>query len=489
MNKPSHDLWEPVIGLEIHAQLNTKSKLFSSAPNHFGDEPNINISTVCTGQPGSLPILNKEAVHKAVQFGLAIQADISLDSTFDRKSYFYPDSPRNFQITQYENPIIRNGHITANVDGVAKTFQIDRAHLEDDSGMLKHFSHFAGIDYNRAGSPLIEIVSTPCIHSAKEAAAYAQGIRSILLYLNACDGNMDEGSLRIDVNISVRLKGKTTLRPRVEIKNMNSFSFLQMAIESETARQIALYTKNPNVPFEQLIHPGTYRWDTETKKTILMRTKETADDYRYFHEPDLPAIRLSEGYLDTIRAALPELPYARLQRYTSNLGLTPYAAEILIQEKWISDYFEQANLVCNHPRLLSNWITVEFFGRLREIGQTLQTLPIPPSSIGKLVRMIDQKQITGPIAKAVADEMILDPTLDPETIVKRNPAYQPIDDTSLLEPIIDQVLLNNAQSVTDFQNGNKRAFGFLVGQVMAATQGQASPQLVTALLQKKMIKP
>ncbi|HLB58533.1 MAG TPA: Asp-tRNA(Asn)/Glu-tRNA(Gln) amidotransferase GatCAB subunit B, partial [Bdellovibrionota bacterium] len=224
MSDLPYDLWEPVIGLEIHAQLNTKSKLFSRAPNRFGDEPNTNISVFCTGQPGTLPILNREVVKKAVQFGLAINANISLASTFDRKSYFYPDSPRNFQITQYENPLIRGGTLTTDVAGKAKTFHIDRAHIEDDAGMLKHFTNFAGVDYNRAGAPLIEIVSEPCIHSPKEASAYAMAIRAILLYIDACDGNMEEGSLRIDVNISIRPKGETALRPRVEIKNMNSFS-------------------------------------------------------------------------------------------------------------------------------------------------------------------------------------------------------------------------------------------------------------------------
>ncbi len=232
MKNLPYELWEPVIGLEIHVQLNTKSKLFSSAANHFGDEPNTNISVVCTAQPGALPILNKEAVRKAVQFGLSIGANVSLISKFDRKSYFYPDCPRNFQITQFERPIVVGGTVTAYVEGTPKTFQVNRAHLEDDAGMLKHFTTFAGVDFNRAGAPLIEIVSEPCIHSAKEASAYASAIRAIMLYLDASDGNMEEGSLRIDVNISVRPKGSSELRPRIEIKNMNSFSFLEAAVES-----------------------------------------------------------------------------------------------------------------------------------------------------------------------------------------------------------------------------------------------------------------
>ena len=388
-----YELWEPVIGLEIHVQLNTKSKLFSPAPNRFGDEPNTNISAVCTGQPGTLPVLNREAVRKAIQFGLAVGSEISLISTFDRKSYFYPDSPRNFQITQFENPFLRGGVIAADVEGKSKTFEIDRAHIEDDAGMLKHFSSFAGVDYNRAGTPLIEIVSKPCMHSPKEAAAYAMAIRSIMLYLDASDCNMEEGSLRIDANISVRPKGDKELRPRIEIKNMNSFTFLEMAIQSEISRQIALYTSHPHRNPIDLIPPGTYRWDPDTKETVLMRRKESADDYRYFPEPDLVPIVLSQKEIDEIRSHLPELPHDRFRRYVSDLGLTAYAASTLINEKPLSDYFEEALKTCANPRSLCNWITVEFTGRLKERGKSLSTIGIPPSHVAKLVQMIENGEI------------------------------------------------------------------------------------------------
>lgn len=481
-----YDLWEPVIGLEIHAQLNTRSKIFSPAPNRFGDEPNTNISYVCTGQPGTLPVLNKEAVKKAVQFGLAIGAKVSLCSTFDRKSYFYPDSPRNFQITQYENPLICGGSVTADVEGKTKTFQVNRAHMEDDAGMLKHFTNFAGVDYNRAGAPLIEIVSEPCIHTAKEASAYAIAIRSILLYLDACDGNMDEGSLRIDVNISVRPKGEKELRPRVEIKNMNSFSFLEMAIEAEISRQIALYISHPHRAALELIPPGTYRWDSEAKQTVLMRVKESADDYRYFPEPDLPPLILSQEYINEIRASLPELPHHRFKRYISDLGLSEYAATTLINEKALSDYFEEANAICKKPRSACNWITVEFAGRLKDKGKSLLAIGIPPSHVAKLVQMIDSNQITGRIAKDVADEMVESPGLDPEDIVRRNPDFQPIDDTASIEPLVDSVLAANPQSVIDFKAGRDKAFAFLVGQVMKLTRGKASPQVVNDLLKRKI---
>ena len=478
--------WEPVIGLEIHVQLNTRSKLFSSAPNRFGDEPNTNIGIVCTGQPGALPILNREAVRKAVQFGLAVQAKVALASSFDRKSYFYPDSPRNFQITQFDNPIVRGGHLLASVDGVEKRFAINRAHLEDDAGMLKHFTNFAGVDYNRAGTPLIEIVSEPCMHSAKEASAYASGIRSLMLFLNVSDGNMEEGSLRMDVNISVRRKGETTLRPRVEIKNMNSFHFLEMAIESEFKRQVNLYTQNPDRPLLELIPPGTYRWDSERKAALFMRAKESSDDYRYFPEPDIAPIVLTQSYLDEVRSTLPELPYERFKRYLSDFGLPPSSAAILIQEKALSDYFEEALTICQNPRALCNWITVEFAGRLKESGHSLLTLGIPFIHLATLVQLIDRGEITGPIAKAIADQMVLFPQTDPREIIAKNPDFQPMNGSADIEPIVSQVLQENPQSVADYKAGRTKAFAFLVGQVMQRTRGKASPQVVNELLHSRL---
>lgn len=478
--------WEPVIGLEIHVQLNTKTKLFSSAPNRFGDDPNTNITVVCTGQPGALPVLNKEALRKAVQFGVSVKGKVALISRFDRKSYFYPDSPRNFQITQFDHPIVREGTITADVEGMSKTFFINRAHLEDDAGMLKHFTHFAGVDFNRAGAPLIEIVSEPCMHSAKEASTYAQAIRTLLLYLDVCDGNMEEGSLRIDVNISVRPKGEKTLRPRIEIKNMNSFYFLEKAIESETARQIALYTENPNKPHEELIPPGTYRYDTENGKVILMRRKESAEDYRYFPEPDLVPVVLTQEYVDHIAANLPELPHDRYRRYITDLGLSPYNASLLVNDKQLSDYFEKALAICKLPQLLCNWITIEFVGRFKGTDKTVLTSGITPQHIAKLIQLIEAEKITGRIAKSVADDMVASPGLDPEVIIDKNPDYQPMGDLSEIEPLVDQVLADNPQSIADFKAGREKAFAFLVGQVMKLTRGKASPQIVNDLLRKKI---
>ncbi len=480
-------VWEAVIGLEIHAELNTKSKLFSVAPNRFGDEPNTNITEVCTGQPGALPVLNKEAVLKAVQFGCAINANISRFSTFDRKSYFYPDSPRNFQITQYDEPIIRGGTVIAEVDGKEMGFAVNRVHLEDDAGMLKHFPTFAGVDYNRAGVPLIEIVSEPCIHSGKEASAYALAVKAILQYIDASDCNMEEGSLRVDVNVSVRPKGTNELRSKIEIKNMNSFSFMEMAIEAEIKRQIHEYERNPDLLPHLIIQQATFRWDVEKKETVMMRSKEMAADYRYFPEPDLVPIVLSENYIEEIAKSLPELPLQRERRYVKEFGLTPHNAFLLVSDKKIADYFEEALLLYNQPRLLCTWITVEFAGRLKETGKNIIDYGISSVHLANLVKMIDRGVITGRIAKTVADDMMLHPDKNPELIVAENPDYSPVHDEGEIETLVDQVLAANPQSIADFKAGRDKAFAFLVGQVMKLSRGKASPGVVNDLLKRKIL--
>jgi aspartyl-tRNA(Asn)/glutamyl-tRNA(Gln) amidotransferase subunit B len=486
MSDIHYENWEPIIGLEIHVQLNTKSKLFSSAPNRFGDEPNTNIGVVDTGQPGSLPVLNKEAVRKAVQFGCAVQARVAHFSKFDRKSYFYPDSPRNFQITQFEQPIVVGGNVVAEVGGQTKHFAIHHAHLEDDAGMLKHFSTFAGVDYNRAGVALIEIVSEPCMHSPKEASAYAMAVKAIMEYLDASDCNMEEGSLRIDVNVSVRPKGETKLRKKVEVKNLNSFHYMEQAIESEIRRQIRLYSAHPHEDPDQVISSGTYRFDVDKKETVLMRQKEAAEDYRYFPEPDLPPIALTDAYIEAVRASLPELPYQRFKRYVSELLLPVGSAAILTNEKQLANYFEEALKVGGSPKNVCNWITVEFTGRFKDTSKTLLSSGILASHIGKLVHMIESGVITGKIAKSVADEMFASPGTDPEAIVKANPDYQPMQDTSSIEPLVDEVLAANPQSVADYKAGKARAFDYLVGQVMKLCKGKASPPVVNELLTKKL---
>jgi aspartyl-tRNA(Asn)/glutamyl-tRNA(Gln) amidotransferase subunit B len=486
MTDIDYENWEPVIGLEIHVQLNTRSKLFSSAPNRFGDEPNTNIGVVDTGQPGSLPVLNKEAVRKAVQFGCAVKGKVSLFSKFDRKSYFYPDSPRNFQITQFEQPIVVGGSIVAEVGGQTQHFAIHHAHLEDDAGMLKHFSTFAGVDYNRAGVPLIEIVSEPCMHSPKEASAYAMAVKAIMQYLDASDCNMEEGSLRIDVNVSVRLKGEKKLRKKIEIKNLNSFNYMEMAIESEIRRQIRLYSLKPHEDPAALFESGTYRFDVDKKETILMRQKEEAEDYRYFPEPDLPPVILTENEIESIRASLPELPHQRFKRYVLELLLPVGSATLLVNEKRFANYFEEALKACNSPKNVCNWITVEFTGRFKDTDKNLLDSGILAAHIGALVQLIENGTITGKIAKSVADEMFAHPGKDPKQIIQENPDYQPIQDSSSIEPLVDEVLAAHPQSVTDFKAGKMRAFDYLVGQVMKLCKGKASPSVVNELLTKKL---
>ncbi len=478
--------WEVVIGLEIHAELNTKTKLFSRAPNHFGDEPNTNITEICTGQPGSLPILNKEAVRKAVQLGCAVRGEIAKWSQFDRKSYFYPDLPRNFQITQYTHPIISGGTVIAELEGREIAFALDRIHLEDDTGTMKHFSRFVGVDYNRSGVPLVEIVSKPCMHSAKEAVAYAMAIKAILQYLDVSDCNMDEGSLRMDANVSIRPRGDTTLRTKTEIKNVNSFSNMEMAIGLEIARQKAAYEAHPHLPYEEVIHQETYRWDPSQKNIILMRKKEYAADYRYFPEPDLVPIILTDAYIEEIRKKLPELPLQRERRYVYDLGLHPDLAFFLVSEKTVADYFERALPECVNPRSLCNWILIEFGGRLKESGKTLVETGIPPSSIAQLVNKIEKGSITGKIGKKIADELLSNPELTVDAIIAKNPNYQPLVDEKVLEKYVDEVIRVQKQSIRDYLGGRDRAFGFLVGQVMKLSHGKASPEHVNRLLKEKI---
>jgi aspartyl-tRNA(Asn)/glutamyl-tRNA(Gln) amidotransferase subunit B len=486
MSNIPYGMWEAIIGLEIHVQLNTLSKMFSPSPNHFGDEPNTNISTICTGQPGSLPVINREAVRKAVEFGCAINADIQRFSKFDRKSYFYPDSPRNYQITQFYDPIIKKGAITVALDSRSKTFTIHHAHLEDDAGMLKHFTSFVGVDYNRAGVPLIEIVSDPCMHTAKEAVAYAMAIKAIAQYLDLSDCNMEEGSLRMDANISVRPKGSTELRTKIEIKNMNSFTNMEMAIDAEIQRQIIAYSTHPDENPAKVIESGTYRFDLEQKKTILMRKKELAEDYRYFPEPDLPPLILTPEYIKSVRVSLPELPSERYDRYLHKLGLSEYSASVLVNDKALSDYFERGLEGCANSKALCNWITVEFVGRLK--GSRIEKSGILPEHIAHLVNMIEAGTITGRIAKYVADDMVRCPGKDSDEIVKENPDYQPLTDVSLIEPLVDQVLAENPQSVADYKAGKTKALAALVGKVMALSAGKASPDIVNSLLIKKIEK-
>ncbi len=474
------DNWEVVIGLEIHAELNTASKLFSSDCNRFGDEPNTNISEVSVALPGTLPVLNKEAVRKAIQFGLATEGEVQLWSRFERKSYFYPDCPRNYQITQLEFPIVKGGSITAFVEGEERRFPLNRVQLEDDAGMLKHFSSFAGVDFNRAGVPMIEIVSEACMHSAKEAVAYAQAIRSILDYLDVSDCNMEEGSFRFDVNVSVRKKGETGLRTRSEIKNMNSFSNLEQAVAFEIKRHIALYEAS------DVVDQATFRWDADTGRTILMRTKENAQDYRYFPDPDLLPLIVTQKEIDAEKEHLPELPLDRERRFCQQYGLSTQQSYFFTVDRKLADYFEQTVKVCDSVKMVANWIAVEFAGRFKEMGIAIWESEIRPKDVGELVYMVQEGTITGKIAKSVADEMVKTPGVSPKEIVRGRPEYQPFQDMEKLKKIVEEVVLEHPDTVEAIKNGRDRSFAFLVGQVMKRTKGSAPPEQVNKLLKESM---
>lgn len=478
--------WEAVIGLEVHVELNTRSKLFSSAPNHFGDAPNTNISVVDTGQPGALPVLNREAVRKAVQLGCAIEARVANFSKFDRKSYFYPDSPRNFQITQYDEPIIIGGRVATEVNDQEISFSVEHVHLEDDAGMLKHFGSHAGVDYNRAGVPLLEIVSDPCMQSPDEAIAYAMALRSILQYIDASDCNMQEGSLRMDANVSVRPQGESGLRAKSEIKNMNSFNFMGMALESEIRRQIDAYESQPDKDPAQVHLQSTYRWDPDRKENVLMRRKESADDYRYFPEPDLPPIVLTNEYIESVRSSLPELPKQRKARYVEKLQLSEHSAWVITSDKALADYFEDGLQHTKNARALCNWITIEMTGRLKDSDHGLLETGIPAKEMAELVERIDSGKITGKIAKKVADELIAAPSKTVDEIISANPDYQPLSDSGEIEKLVDQVLTENSAVVEEIKSGMDRKFPFLVGQVMKLSRGKANPQIVNELLKKKL---
>lgn len=477
--------WEAVIGLEIHVELNTQSKLFSTAHNRFACPPNTNITEVCTGQPGALPVLNKEAVKKAIQIGLALNSEINLCSKFDRKSYFYPDSPRNFQITQYDEPILIGGFVQCEVEDKEMIFQIARAHLEDDAGMLKHFPNHTLVDYNRAGVPLLEIVSEPCLHTPYQASCYARTIRSIIQYVGASDCNMQEGSLRFDANVSVRKKGEEGFRNKTEIKNMNSFRNMEQALTKEIERQVGIYLEHPEKASETLIQQATFRWDADRQQAILMRKKEYDQDYRYFPEPDLPPLVLTKQTIESLRLSLPELPLQRKRRYMQDYQLKKESADLLTQEKRLSDYFEEGLQYTSQAKSLCNWILVEFGGKLDK-QKHLEDVGICAKDVAQLVNMIHKGKINGKIAKKVAEDMLKNPHQSPEKIVEANPNYQPLNQRKDIEEFVDLAIKENEKSVCDYKAGKEKALSHLMGKVMQKSKGKASPAIVEALLKEKL---
>jgi aspartyl-tRNA(Asn)/glutamyl-tRNA(Gln) amidotransferase subunit B len=484
MSNTNVDGWETVIGLEIHAQLATASKIFSGASTAYGAPANTQACAVDLGLPGVLPVLNQEAVRMAIRFGVAIDAVIDHQSIFARKNYFYPDLPKGYQISQFEHPIVGKGQISISVaEGEQKQIGITRAHLEEDAGksIHDHFPEQSGIDLNRAGTPLLEIVSDPDMRSAKEAVAYARKIHSLVRYLEICDGNMQEGSFRCDANVSMRRLGDDTLGTRAEIKNINSFRFLERAINFEVERQIEVIEDGGKVVQE------TRLYDSERDETRSMRSKEEANDYRYFPDPDLLPVNITEADIAEIRAALPELPEQKKQRYINELGLSDYNAELLTANRDTALYFEAAHTEAANAvdaALLANWVLGDLTGALHKAGLDIDDSPISATALVQLVARIADNTISGKIAKEVFDAMWQGEGSADDIIEARG--LRQITDSGAIETLIDGVIAANPEQVEQFRAGKEKVLGFFVGQVMQQSRGKANPGQVNALLREKL---
>jgi aspartyl-tRNA(Asn)/glutamyl-tRNA(Gln) amidotransferase subunit B len=474
--------WEVVIGLEIHAQLATKSKIFSAAPTAYGAPPNSQACAVDLGLPGVLPVLNKEAVRMAAKFGLAIGANVSRRSIFARKNYFYPDLPKGYQISQYELPIVEQGELEIDLeDGASKVIGITRAHLEEDAGKSLHedFQGMSGIDLNRAGTPLLEIVSEPDMRSAKEAVAYMKKLHSLVRYLDICDGNMQEGSFRCDANVSIRPKGQTAFGTRAELKNLNSFRFVEKAINFEVERQIDVLEGGGEVVQE------TRLYDADKNETRSMRGKEEANDYRYFPDPDLLPVVVDDAFLDTVRETLPELPDVKKHRFMNEYGLSVYDAGVLTSDKDMAAFFEDTlNVVGGEAKLCANWVIVELAGALNRDGKELAASPITPALLGGMIKRIGDKTISGKIAKDVFAAMWAGEG-DADTIIAAKGLKQ-VTDSGAIEAMIDDIIAANPKQVEDYRGGKEKLLGFFVGQVMKASKGKANPAQVNEILQAKL---
>ncbi|MCI5545212.1 MAG: Asp-tRNA(Asn)/Glu-tRNA(Gln) amidotransferase subunit GatB [Azospirillum sp.] len=472
--------WEIVCGLEIHCQIISKSKIFSSASTHFGSDVNQNVSFVDAGMPGMLPTLNAECVHQAVKTGLGLRAVINKYSEFSRKNYFYADLPQGYQITQFRYPIVGEGVVTIDLDdGSTKDIRIERMHIEQDAGKSLHDMSptKSFIDLNRAGVGLMEIVTKPDFSAPEEAGAFLKKLRSILRYLGTCDGNMNEGSMRCDVNVSVRPAGSGELRTRCEMKNVNSVKFVMQAIENEARRHIEVYENGGTIEQE------TRQFDPVTGQTKVMRKKEFAHDYRYFPEPDLPPLMLSDDYINEIKQNLPELPDAKKTRFVETMGLTKYDAMVICENKEVAEFFEKA--AAGHDgKKVANWLMGDFFAMLNRKNATIENSPVSAENLGKLVGLIEQNIISGKAAKDVF-EIMSDTGDDPEKIVEEKGLKQ-VTDTSAIEAIVDAVIANNPDNLAAYRNGKVNLRGWFVGQVIKESKGKANPQIVNELLSKKL---
>lgn len=477
----SRESYETVIGLEVHAELSTKTKIFCSCPTEFGGAPNTHTCPICMAMPGTLPVLNEKVVEYAVKAGLATNCEISRNSKNDRKNYFYPDLPKSYQISQFDKPLCEHGYIEIeDEEGNKKKIRLLRIHIEEDAGKLNHddFSGESLVDLNRAGVPLIEMVSEPDLRSAYEVEQYLRKLKSILEYIEVSDCKMQEGSLRADVNVSVRKKGVTEFGTRTEMKNMNSFRSITRAIEYEVDRQIDLIEDGGKVEQE------TLRWDDVSGKTFSMRDKEDAQDYRYFPDPDLVAIKLSDEYIENIKNNLPELPESRKQRYLEEYNLSEKDANIITGSKYLSNLFEGAIKVCNNPKAVNNWIISDISRILNETEMEPIEIPFDAEQLGKLITLIDKGTISSSIAKKVLEELFENPK-DPEEIVKEKGWIQ-ISDEGAIKEVVLKVLENNPQSVADYKAGKEKAIGFLVGQAMKETKGKANPQMLNKMFKENM---
>ncbi len=471
---------ETIIGLEVHVELKTNSKIFSASPTEFGAEPNTQTSVIDLGYPGVLPTLNKEAVNFAMKAAMALNCEIATETKFDRKNYFYPDNPKAYQISQFDKPIGENGWIEIEVDGKKKRIGITRLHLEEDAGKSTHTADGSLVDYNRQGMPLIEIVSEPDMRTPEEAYAYLEKLKSIIQYTGVSDCKMEEGSLRCDANISLRPVGQEKFGTKAELKNLNSFTYVQKGLEHEQVRQ------EKELLSGGIIQQETRRYDEATKKTILMRVKEGSDHYRYFPEPDLVELYIDDEWKEAVRASIPELPDARKARYVAELGLPAYDAHVLTLTKEMSDFFEATVADGADAKLTSNWLMGEVLAYLNKQQKELKDVALTPAGLSKMVQLIEKGTISSKIAKKVFNELI-EKGGDPEEIVKAKGLVQ-ISDEGTLRKVVTEILDNNEQSIEDFKNGKDRAIGFLVGQIMKATKGQANPPLVNKILLEEINK-
>ena len=479
----SREDYEIVMGLEVHAELATKTKIFCSCPTEFGGEPNTHTCPICMAMPGTLPVLNEKVVEYAVKAGLATNCEISRDSKNDRKNYFYPDLPKSYQISQFDKPLCEHGYVEIeNENGEKKKIRLTRIHIEEDAGKLNH-NEFGGgslVDLNRAGVPLIEIVSEPDLRSAKEAEEYLRKLKSILEYIEVSDCKMQEGSLRADVNVSVRKKGAKEFGTRTEMKNMNSFRSIVRAIEYEADRQIDVLEEGG------VIEQETLRWDDVSGRTFSMRDKEDAQDYRYFPDPDLVAISLSEEYIENIRKNLPELPESRRKRYIKEFGLSEKDSNLLTASKYLSNMFEDAEKNCKNAKAVANWLLSDVSKILNEKEIEPDQIPFTAEELAKMIELIDKGTISSAIAKKVIVELFENPK-DPEEIIKEKGWIQ-ISDEGAIKEVVLKVLQANSQSVADFKAGKDKALGFLVGQAMKETKGKANPQMLNKMFLEELKK-